>query len=400
MNQEDRTTASAPFPERLAISDAVVGIVRRLEEAGHEAWCVGGAIRDALLGDLQQDVDLATSARPEEVQRLFRRTVGVGIEHGTVGVLDEFGVLHEVTTFRRDVRTDGRHAEVQFGVSLDDDLARRDLTINAIAYHPLRFAWRDPFGGHQDLRDRIIRAVGDPVARFREDRLRIVRAIRFAVRLDFQIDPATWQAACDQAGDTADLSAERIRDEWTKSVATTRSLDRLVERWLDSGVASVWLPELRPPAPWRRGAESDMVLVTALTCTATGAVMRRFKASNAEIRRADAIDRGPRRPESATAVAVRRWMSAVGDAVQDLVTLATWRGDDADGWTREVGAVLARGEATSRGALAINGDDLRTVGIASGPAIGTALATLLDAVLEDPALNTPEQLLSLAQRLG
>ena len=125
----------------------MVGILRRLEDAGHETWCVGGAIRDALLGDPQQDMDLATSARPEEVQRLFRRTIAVGVEHGTVGVFDEHGVLHEVTTFRRDVTTDGRHAEVEFGSSLDDDLARRDLTINAIAYHPLRRTWRDPFGG-------------------------------------------------------------------------------------------------------------------------------------------------------------------------------------------------------------------------------------------------------------
>ena len=129
---------------RLAPPPAVCTIVERLEKAGHEAWCVGGAVRDALLGYDHLDWDIATSARPEQVRRIFRRTVPVGIEFGTIGVLDPGGVLHEVTTFRRDVRTDGRHAVVEFGVSLDDDLARRDFTINAIAYSPTRRELRDP----------------------------------------------------------------------------------------------------------------------------------------------------------------------------------------------------------------------------------------------------------------
>ena len=117
------------------------------------------------------------------------------MEHGTVGVIDRKHVMHEVTTFRRDVRTDGRHAVVEYGASLDEDLARRDFTINAIAYHPLRGEWRDPHQGERDLEARVIRAVGDPAARFREDYLRVLRAIRFAARFDFAIDPATWMAA-------------------------------------------------------------------------------------------------------------------------------------------------------------------------------------------------------------
>ncbi|MBC7893982.1 MAG: CCA tRNA nucleotidyltransferase, partial [Cytophagaceae bacterium] len=121
---------------RLLPTKSVLDIARRLEAAGFEAWCVGGAIRDALLGGHPLDWDLATTATPKQVTDLFgrRRTIPVGIEFGTVSVLDDAGVPHEITTFRRDVRTDGRHAEVEFGVSLDDDLARRDFTINAIAY--------------------------------------------------------------------------------------------------------------------------------------------------------------------------------------------------------------------------------------------------------------------------
>src|SRR6185503_10631276 len=141
---------------------SVLDIVRDLEKAGFEAWCVGGAVRDAILGQIHLDWDLATNAKPDQVRTVFgrKRTIPVGVEFGTVGVLDELGILHEITTFRRDVRTDGRHAEVEFGASLDEDLARRDFTINAIAFSPTRQELRDPFGGQEDLRTRTVRAVG------------------------------------------------------------------------------------------------------------------------------------------------------------------------------------------------------------------------------------------------
>ena len=147
---------------RLDPPSAVRKIAARLTEAGFETWCVGGAVRDALLGQAHADWDLATAATPPEVRSLFRRTVPHGIEFGTVGVLDSSGVMHEVTTFRRDVQHDGRHAVVEYGVSLDDDLARRDFTINAIAFSPSSGELRDPFGGQDDLHRGVIRAVGDP----------------------------------------------------------------------------------------------------------------------------------------------------------------------------------------------------------------------------------------------
>ncbi|MGH7614173.1 MAG: CCA tRNA nucleotidyltransferase, partial [Gemmatimonadales bacterium] len=197
------------FPTRLPIPAEVLKIARRLEEAGHETWCVGGAIRDNLLGLANHDFDLTTAARPEVVQRLFRRTVPVGVEHGTVAVLDGENRSHEVTTFRKDVQTDGRHAQVEFGVSLTDDLARRDFTINAIAYHPLRHEWRDPFHGAADLDKKLIRAVGDPNWRFQEDYLRILRALRFSARFEFRIHGATREAAQANAQGLAQLSAER-----------------------------------------------------------------------------------------------------------------------------------------------------------------------------------------------
>ena len=159
---------------------SVRAIAERLEAAGFETWCVGGAVRDALLGHPHLDWDLATAATPDQVRKLFRRTVPVGLDFGTVGVLDDRGVMHEVTTFRRDVQTDGRHAVVEFGASLDDDLARRDFTINAIAASPSTGEIRDPFGGRTDLEKKLVRAVGTADERMREDRLRALRAIRFA----------------------------------------------------------------------------------------------------------------------------------------------------------------------------------------------------------------------------
>lgn len=394
--------ASTPGPDAIRIPEPVIAIVRRLEEAGYETWCVGGAIRDALLGGAGSDVDLATAAPPTAVRSLFRRTIAVGIEHGTVGVLDEAGTLHEVTTFRHDVVTDGRHAVVAFGASLEEDLARRDFTINAIAYHPLHERWSDPFDGRVDLARGVVRAVGDPAQRFREDRLRILRALRFAARLGFTIDPPTWDAAISQAGDIAHLSAERVRDEWVKGIRSAADVRALMELWLDAGVARTWVPELQRErlarVPNLPAAERDPVLTTAQCCVPSAAVWRRIKGSTAEIRRAEMIDRGPPAPASADARDVRRWMATVADAADDLVTLAEWQGGDAAGWTAEVAAVRARGEATSRGALAVTGNDLIASGIVTpGPRLGEVLETLLASVLDDPALNVRETLLARAR---
>src|SRR6266496_5620726 len=233
------------FPAQLPIPNEVLKIAKRLEDAGFETWCVGGAIRDNLLGLENHDFDLTTAAPPAEVQRLFKRTVPVGIEHGTVAVLDANHQPHEVTTFRRDIRTDGRHAVVEFGVSLMDDLARRDFTINAIAYHPLRHEWRDPFEGAQDLERKLIRSVGDPNWRFQEDYLRILRALRFSARFQFKIHARTLEAAKANVQGLAQLSAERVRDEWFKGIQTAARVSKLLALWMDIGAARIWLPELR-----------------------------------------------------------------------------------------------------------------------------------------------------------
>lgn len=388
-----------PLPP-LAVPDEVLEIARTLEAAGHEAWCVGGALRDALLRDRHADFDLATSATPDAVQRLFPRTVPVGIRFGTVGVLDRGRRMHEVTTFRRDVTTDGRHAVVAFGVSLDDDLARRDFTINALAYHPLRGEWRDPHGGAADLAAGVVRAVGDPAQRFREDFLRVLRGIRFAARFGFRLDDATWHAMRAAAPGLAGLSAERVREEWFKGLATARAVPDLVRLWREVGAAAVWLPELLPSTIEVPLDARDPVLLTALLTHDAVAVLRRLKASNAEIQRAAAVVAAPAQPASQDERALRRWLASAGRAVDDLLVLARWRGGREPAWREAVQAIRARGDALSREALAIGGDDLRALGVVPGPELGRLLDRLLERVLDDPTLNTRERLLVLARDLA
>jgi tRNA nucleotidyltransferase (CCA-adding enzyme) len=390
-------------PPSPAIPDEVLEIARTLESAGYEAWCVGGALRDALLGHPHADYDFATSATPAQVMGLFRHTAPVGEKYGTVGVLDRRRVLHEVTTFRRDVTTDGRHAVVAYGVSLDDDLARRDFTVNAIAYHPLRQEWRDPFGGRADLERRTLRAVGDPALRFREDYLRILRCVRFAARFGFAVEPGTWAAAVASAPGLAQLSAERVRDEWFKGLRTARSVPELVELWRRVGAAERWIPEIAGPGgdrEARAGAvpldRRDPVLLSALLTDDAAGLLRRLKASNADIERAAAIARGPATPAGTDARAVRRWMSAVGRATDDLLELHAIRTGTPAPWAAEVDAVRARHDPLTRGDLAVGGRELQALGLA-GPRLGEVLGVLLDRVLDDPTLNTPEALLAIAR---
>jgi tRNA nucleotidyltransferase (CCA-adding enzyme) len=392
------------FPDSLDVPETILQITRTLEGAGFEAWCVGGTLRDTLLGQPQSDFDIATSATPEQVQRLFPRTVEVGVKYGTVGVLDRDRVLHEVTTFRRDVITDGRHAQVQYGVSLEDDLARRDFTINAIAYHPIRHEWRDPFAGSQDLERRLVRAVGDPAQRFREDYLRILRAIRFAARFDFAIDPQTWDAGRAAAPGLSRLSAERVREEWFKGLETARSVTRFASLWIQVGAARAWIPELETgplardrlldPPPGAR----DPVVLTMLLTSAPAEVLRRLKASNAELDRATGMERGPEAPAGAAQPAVRRWLAATGASADDLSALWSLRRGNEAPWVPVVQEIRRRKDPLTRSDLALTGADIQQLGV-SGPRIGAVLAALLDRVLEDPALNTRETLLALARKM-
>ncbi|HMG18475.1 MAG TPA: CCA tRNA nucleotidyltransferase [Gemmatimonadales bacterium] len=376
------------FPPQLPIPQEVLQIAQRLESAGYETWCVGGAIRDNLLGVENHDFDLTTSAPPGAVQKVFKRTVPVGIEHGTVAVLDAHSKPHEVTTFRKDIKTDGRHAVVEFGVSLMDDLARRDFTINAIAYHPIRHEWRDPFQGEHDLGKKLIRSVGDPNWRFQEDYLRILRALRFSARFEFRIHSRTLEAAKANAQGLAQLSAERVRDEWFKGILTAKKVSKLVGLWKDVGATRIWLPELGDASGVDK-LPRDPVVLTAYIAKDPASLLIRLKCSNRDVERGRAIGKWrDKYPDPRDTARVRKWLSETGEFADDLLVGAS------DALRKTVAAVRGTNPPLALKDLAVKGDDLIAAGVRPGPDVGEALARLLEEVLEDPARNTKEYLLS------
>lgn len=230
--------------EKTRIAEGVLEICECLNRAGHKAWIVGGCLRDLLRGAEVNDWDVATSARPEDVQRVFRRVIPTGIQHGTVTVVWK-NKSYEVTTLRGETTySDGRRPdEVFFVTDITEDLARRDFTVNAIAFDPVHDAVVDPYDGIGDLERRIIRAVGRPEERFLEDGLRVLRAARFVANLEFDLEEATEAAIPQALGTYRKVSAERVRDEWLKTMKA-RSPSRAFEVMRRTGILSVTAPEL------------------------------------------------------------------------------------------------------------------------------------------------------------
>ena len=383
------------FPDRLPIPPEVLKIAQTLEDSGFETWCVGGAIRDNLLGLENHDFDLTTAAPPEEVRKLFKRTVPVGVEHGTIAVLDRHNRSHEVTTFRRDLKTDGRHAVVEFGVSLTDDLARRDFTINAIAYHPGRHEWRDPFKGVEDLERRVIRSVGDANWRFQEDYLRILRALRFSARFEFRIHPRTLEAAKANVQGLAQLSAERVRDEWFKGIATAQRVSKLLALWVDVGAGRIWLPEIRDTEKAVDKLPRDPVLISALLASDPASLLTRLKCSNKDIERGRAIGQWrDKYPDPQHVPEVRRWLAQTGEYAADLLALLPAGTAPRSPLPEVAAAIRAAKDPLTLQDLAVNGNDLIAAGVRPGPDVGEVLQRLLGEVLEDPQRNTKGYLLS------
>lgn len=417
---------------RLAPPESVRTICRTLERAGFEAWCVGGAVRDALLGIETLDWDIATSARPEQVQKLFRRTVPVGVQFGTVGVLDPDGVLHEVTTFRHDVETDGRHAVVKFGASLEEDLARRDFTINAIAVHADTLEVRDPFNGRGDLESRVVRCVGTPAERMREDRLRALRAIRFAGRFDFAIDAATWSAIVESESQLGRLSMERVKQELEKVMEQVARPSATLERYRSAGILRALVP-LLADAPAARFATLDhlarpglarrpdrrMLRLAALFIepgvAPPAALERELKAlkfSNDEVRATLTLARAAagvslarlRELGAADGAELRRLLAQVGRLMVPGLSRVLWARAKAEGVRatdgREGVALYRRALASAfrdplaLADLAVDGEDLKAAGVSAGRAMGEALQDLLAFVIEDPARNSRDALLA------
>jgi tRNA nucleotidyltransferase (CCA-adding enzyme) len=427
-------------------------VCEQLQRGGFEAYAVGGAVRDALLGRDPGDWDVATSAAPDEVMRLFPKTIPTGIQHGTVTIVVGRGAERatvEVTTFRGEgAYSDARRPDsVTFGVPLREDLARRDFVINAIAYDPIRRVFADPFDGRGDLAQRRVRAVGEARARFTEDGLRIMRGVRFSAVLEFALEAETEAAIPAALPSLAKVSVERVYVELSKLLAA-RQPSRGFEIARRTGILALILPELalgRPAledaaaeARWTQAMaridavprEQPMVRLAALLVELGGpaaasdnpdnatepeaaaiaeAALRRLKASNEERDQAVRLVRFGRawRVAAIPDPALRRLLGQFGRArVPDL--LALWDAelssrDEADrpplaALAARVRAILAAGDPLSIGELAIGGGDvMKILAIPPGRQVGQLLERLYERALVDPSINTRGALEALLQ---
>jgi tRNA nucleotidyltransferase/poly(A) polymerase len=430
---------------------------KRFREAGHRLYLVGGAVRNLQLRREPVDFDFATDATPDEVMSIFTRVVPTGVQHGTVTVLFKGG-QYEVTTFRTESGySDGRHPDsVSFASTIEEDLGRRDFTINAMAVELPSGELEDPYNGREDLRRGVIRAIGEPRERFREDGLRLLRAVRFAAQLDFRIDEPTFIAMRSEARRLAQVAKERIRDELEKSLVSDHPAGAL--RLLKEGeLLPYTLPELTETIGRSQGSDSeydlfehtaqvtrfvpaklelrlaalfhDVAKAWTLVETEDGRLAfpdhDRLSAEVAEERLREL--RFPNRVVEAVAHlvrhhmfgysseygdgALRRMISRVGEeAVQDLITLrradvAGKRGKpvplrDMDELQDRLGRLISEDTALSRKDLAVDGRDLmEEAGIPAGPTLGQVLDLLLEAVLDDPEMNDRERLIALARNL-
>ncbi len=434
---------------RIVMPEAAAGILRRLTAAGHEAYIVGGCVRDSLLGREPGDWDITTSARPEEVKGLFRRTVDTGIRHGTVTVL-EGGEGYEVTTYRLDGDyEDGRHpVSVAFTRSLEEDLRRRDFTINAMAYNETE-GLVDEFDGTGDLRRGVIRCVGEASERFGEDALRILRAVRFSAQLGFAIEEDTLRAVEALAPSLTRISRERIQAELNKLLLSANpGYFRVL---YETGITRVLMPEfdvlmdLPQNNPFHcytvgehtlRAVEAaPAVLALRLTmllhdvakgwtgsvdengCShfyghaAQGAVwaehfLREMKYDNETVARVKALVRWHDTGFVPDEKSVRRLMSKMGtDLFADFLQVCLADTMAKSEFAKEkilplltqaeavAGEILARKECLTLKQLAVGGGDLIAAGMKPGPQMGRELSRLLGLVLEDPRRNTREYLL-------
>ncbi len=437
----------------MQLPDSVEKIIHTLEAAGYEAYAVGGCVRDALLGLTPDDWDITTSAEPEEVKALFSRTIDTGIKHGTVTVRLN-GKSFEVTTYRIDGKyEDGRHPEeVTFTKSLEEDLKRRDFTINAMAVND-RTGIVDLFGGQEDLKAGIIRCVGDPMERFSEDALRMMRAVRFAAKLDFSIEEKTKKSISILKDNLRKVSAERIQVELTKLI--TSDHPEMMRTLYETGLTSVFFPEWDKAMVCGQNTKhhcytvgehtievmkhvrNDKVMRLAALLHDIGKpgmkrtdkkghdhfqghpqlsdimaerILRRLKYDNDTIKKVCMLVRYHDERPALNPRSIRRCMREMNLDFDDLFELK--RADIAgqSDFMREekLAAVdkfeklyhenLESGNCTDKKQLAVNGGDLIKAGVDKGPEMGRVMEKLLDDVIDEPSANTKETLLSRAKK--
>ncbi len=440
---------------RYSFPKALLEVHARIVQAGYQCYVVGGAVRSIVLKKDPTDWDLATDATPEELIPLFRTVIPTGIKHGTVTILYK-GQKFETTTFRIEgPYSDARHPDhVHYTKELLADLKRRDFTINAMAIDPMEKLLIDPYGGREDVKKRLIRALGDPKERFQEDALRILRAVRFSAQLGFTIEEQTKTAMKALAHTLNGVSFERIRDEMEKIMASDGPSIGF-KLMSETGILPILFPELaacigveqkgahvfdvfthsilccdavpkeNPAVRWA-ALLHDIGKPVVKTVTPEGeTVFHRHEQTSAQL--AGNMLRRLRFPQSFekrvthlilhhmfhyedswTDAAVRRFVRKVGkENLEDLFTLR-----EADGWAtaghrpdskpltrlrERIASVLAQSAPLSLKELAVNGNDLSEAGIPKGPVMGAVLQFLLESVLEDPSMNEKQTLLTLAK---
>ena len=407
------TAETISFP----LDPGAAALLTRLHAAGHAAYAVGGCVRDSLLGQTPHDWDLCTSATPEQVLELFGEAhcIPTGLQHGTVTV-KHGGELYEITTFRTEgAYSEGRHPDhVAFVPDVKEDLARRDFTINAMAYNAEE-GLIDPFGGQSDLAVGIVRAVGEPQRRFEEDALRILRLYRFAARFGFAIDPATGQAARALCRHLDCVSEERIAEELSRLLAAPAP-----GAYLEAEVLAVIFPELdAAELPESRrildalepGMEHVPVRLAALLCplgeAGARAALKRLKCSNALTGTVATLVReaAAEMPGAALTLTARRFLSRYDLAtITDLTALCSARHpEQAEAFAalQQEAARLVETNACCRiNQLAVNGRDLMDAGIRPGPGLRRVLDALLEQVLTGQLPNEKAALLAAAAQVA
>ena len=388
---------------------AVKQALDALHAAGYEAFVVGGCVRDALSGRKPKDWDITTSALPEQIQMVFsaQTVIPTGIRHGTVTVLWDGSPL-EITTYRVDgVYSDGRHPDnVVFSRSLQEDLRRRDFTVNAMAYDPVS-GLIDPFGGQEDLAQERLRCVGDATARFSEDALRILRALRFASTLGFAIEDATDAALRQLAPTLSKVSAERITAELKQLLCGDHCAAVLMR------YAAVLDPFLPLPHPRQAAtvvtavaAEFPLRMAAVLTAAslseaAAQPVLEHLRLDNHTRQTVSVLLRRQSEPLPVTDVDIKRLLGALGvDRTDQLLSLrqalSPALADDVSAIRRRIDALVQAGACFSLQDLAINGEDLISLGFPPGKEVGRMLEQLLEAVITDACPNQHEALAALA----
>lgn len=439
----------------MEVKAGAAAIIRELKTRGHQAYAVGGCVRDALLGKTPHEWDITTSARPAEVKKLFAKVIPTGLKYGTVTVILPDG-HYEVTTFRSDERyVDGRHPDnVKFTDDIHRDLARRDFTVNALAYDPESGELLDDFGGRKDLAGKVLRTVGDPVERFAEDGLRPLRGCRFAATLGFRLEERTLAGMARTLRIAKKVALERVHDELVKLLAADKpsiGFDYMAQ----AGLLPLFLPELakcsgveQPPeyhqhdVYWHSLYACDAAPKERLTVRLAALLhdigkpsckegmtfydhdqvsakmaeklLRRLKFSNADIEQTiNLIANHMFDYKSAWSdAAVRRFIRRIGGPanVPDLFALRladtrAMRQTIGNAYLaelqRRIDRIVAEANALHVGDLQVNGKDImRTLKIKPGPKVGQILRALLEQVLDDPKLNEKATLLKLVKKHG